>query len=270
MPASSRRNTMGAAIKVPEIIAAFWVIKVLSTGAGEAASDYLASVSLVLAAGIGLLGFAAALGLQLGAPRYVPWIYWSAVSAVAVFGTMAADGVHVVLGVPYPLTTVAYALLVAGAFLVWHRTEGTLDIHTVTPGRREIFYWVTVLATFALGTAVGDLSAFTLHLGYLASAALYAVLIAVPALAWWRLRLNAVVAFWAAYVLTRPLGASVADWLGKPSGKSGLGFGDGTVTVVAAVAIVALVALLSRRSAGEFVDAGDAVDEDVAHSSADR
>jgi uncharacterized membrane-anchored protein len=110
----------------------------------------------------------------------------------------------------------------------------------------------------------------TLHLGYLASAPLYAVLIAVPALAWWRLRLNAVVAFWAAYVLTRPLGASVADWLGKPSGKSGLGFGDGTVTVVAAVAIVALVALLSRRSAGEFVDAGDTVDEDVARSSADR
>jgi uncharacterized membrane-anchored protein len=155
MPASSRRSTMGAAIKVPEIIAAFWVIKVLSTGAGEAASDYLASVSLVLAAGIGLLGFAAALGLQLRAAGYVPWIYWSAVSAVAVFGTMAADGVHVVLGVPYPLTTVAYALLVAGTLLVWHRTEGTLDIHTVTPGRREIFYWATVLATFAMGTAVG-------------------------------------------------------------------------------------------------------------------
>ena len=106
-----------------------------------------------------------------------------------------------------------------------------------TGGRREIFYWVTVLATFALGTTVGDLSAFTLHLGYLASAALYAVLIAVPALAWWRLRLNAVVAFWAAYVLTRSLGASVADWLGKPSGKSGLGFGDGTVTVVTAIAM---------------------------------
>jgi uncharacterized membrane-anchored protein len=250
MPSGSRRGSIAlAAVKVPEITAAFWLIKVLTTGAGEAASDYLASVSLVLAAGIGFLGLAAALALQLRAPRYVPWIYWSAVSAVAVFGTMAADAVHVVLGVPYPVTTVGYALCVAVAFLLWHRVEGTLDIHTVTSGRREGFYWLTVLATFALGTAVGDLSAFTLHLGYWASAVLYAVLIALPALAWSRLRLNPVVAFWSAYVLTRPLGASIADWLGKPRGKSGLGLGDGTVTVVAAVAIVVLVALLSRRGA---------------------
>ena len=220
MPATSHRaSATSAAVKVPAITAVFWVIKVLTTGAGEAASDYLASVSLVLAAGIGALAFAAALGLQLRTQRYVPWIYWSAVSAVAVFGTMAADAVHVVLGVPYPVTTVAYALAVAVAFLLWHRTEGTVDIHTVTPGRRETFYWMTVLATFALGTAVGDLSAFTLHLGYMASAVLYGVLIAVPAIAWWRLRVNAVVAFWAAYVLTRPLGASVADWLGKPTGS---------------------------------------------------
>ena len=258
MPAATRRRTVvAAAVKVPEITAAFWVIKVLTTGAGEAASDYLASVSLVLAAGIGFLGFAGALALQLRTARYRPWIYWSAVSAVAVFGTMAADAVHVVLGIPYTVTTVAYAVSVAAAFLVWHRVERTLDIHTVTPGRREIFYWVTVLVTFALGTAVGDLSAFTLHLGYWASALLYAVLIAVPALAWWRLRLNPVVAFWAAYVLTRPLGASLADWLGKPSEKSGLGFGDGTVTLVAAVAIAVLVALVSRRSAGDSVDDGD-------------
>jgi uncharacterized membrane-anchored protein len=237
-----------AAVKVPQITVAFWVIKVLTTGAGEAASDYLASVSLVLAAGVGFLGFAAALALQLKAPRYRPWTYWSAVSAVAVFGTMAADAVHVVLGVPYAVTTVAYALAVAAAFAVWHRSERTLDIHTVVAGRREVFYWVTVLATLALGTAVGDLSAFTLHLGYWASAVLYGVLIAVPALAWWRLRLDPVVAFWSAYVLTRPLGASLADWLGKPGEKSGLGFGDGTVTLVAAGAIVLLVARASRAN----------------------
>jgi uncharacterized membrane-anchored protein len=250
MPAGSPRNRLAlAAVKVPEITAAFWLIKVLTTGAGEAASDFLASVSLVLAAGVGFAGFAGALALQMRASRYVPWIYWSAVSAVAVFGTMAADAVHVVLGVPYPVTTVGYAAAVTLAFVVWHRVEGTLDIHTVTPGRREVFYWVTVLATFALGTAVGDLSAFPLHLGYWASAVLYAVLISVPALAWWRLHLNPVVAFWSAYVLTRPLGASVADWLGKPTAKSGLGFGDGTVTIIAAGAIVVLVALLSRRGA---------------------
>jgi len=250
MPAATRRRTItrAAAVKVPEITAAFWVIKVLTTGGGEAASDYLASVSLVLAATIGFAGFAAALALQLRMRRHVPWVYWSAVSAVAVFGTMAADAVHVVLGVPYAVTTIAYAAAVAGAFLVWHRLERTLDIHTVTSGRREALYWVTVLATFALGTAVGDLSAFTLHLGYWASAVLYGVLIAVPALAGWRLRLDPVLAFWSAYVLTRPLGASLADWLGKPTWKSGLGFGDGTVTLVAAVAIIVLVALLSRRS----------------------
>ncbi len=249
MPAAARRRTVTrAAVKVPEITAAFWVIKVLTTGAGEAASDYLASVSLVLAATIGFVGFAGALALQLRLRRYLPWIYWSAVSAVAVFGTMAADAAHVVLGVPYAVTTIAYAVAVAAVFLVWHRSERTLDIHTVTSGRREALYWVTVLATFALGTAVGDLSAFTLHLGYWASAVLYGVLIAVPALAWWRLRLDPVVAFWSAYVLTRPLGASLADWLGKPSSKSGLGFGDGTVTLVAAAAIIVLVALLGRRS----------------------
>jgi uncharacterized membrane-anchored protein len=270
MPAAMSRTTaLRLAVKVPEITAGFWVIKVLTTGAGEAASDYLAAKSLVLAAGVGLVGFAAALAVQLRARHYVPWVYWSAVSAVAVFGTMAADAVHVVLGVPYPVTSVAYALCVALAFVVWHRAEGTLDIHTVTPGRREIFYWVTVLATFALGTAVGDLSAFTLHLGYSASAVLYAVLIAVPALAWWRLRLNAVVAFWAAYVLTRPLGASVADWLGKPSSRSGLGLGDGTVTVVAAIAIAVLVASLSRRSAQpESIE--DAADDDRSSSTIRR
>ena len=219
----------------------------------EAASDYLASVSLTAAGGVGLAGFVVALWLQLRATRYAPWIYWSAVSAVAVFGTMAADAVHVVLGVPYPVTTLAYGLCVAATFIVWRRSEGTLDIHSVTRGRREAFYWTTVLATFALGTAVGDLSAFTLHLGYLASAVLYAALIAVPALVWWRLRLDAVVAFWAAYVLTRPLGASLADWLGKPRDRSGLGLGDGTVTLVAALAIVVLVATVGRRRAAAHV-----------------
>jgi uncharacterized membrane-anchored protein len=236
-----------AGVKVPEITLAFWVAKILTTGAGEAASDWLAAISLVLAAGVGLLGFGAALAAQLRARAYVPWIYWTAVSSVAVFGTMAADAVHVVLGVPYPLTSTGYALAVAGVFVAWRATEGTLDIHSVTRGRREVFYWITVLATFALGTAAGDLTAFTLHLGYWASAVLYGILIAIPGLAWWRLRLNPVVAFWSAYVLTRPLGASIADGLGKPARLSGLGLGDDVVALVAAVAIVVLVAWMGRR-----------------------
>lgn len=245
MPRADRAAAL--AVKVPPITLAFWSIKVLTTGAGEAASDYLASVSVALAAGVGLVVVVVALVLQVRVGRYVPGLYWLAVSAVAVFGTMAADAVHVVLGVPYLVTSVGYAVAVAAVFAVWHRVEHTLDIHTVTAGRREAFYWLTVLATFALGTAVGDLLAFTLGLGYLASAIVCAMAIALPAAGWAWFRLDPVVAFWSAYVLTRPLGASLADWLGKPRSRSGLGVGDLTVTVVAAVAIIALVTLTGRR-----------------------
>lgn len=249
MTVSARSRTAGGvrspAAKVPEITAVFWVVKILTTGVGEAASDYLASVDRVVAAAVGLALFGAALTVQWRAPRYLPSVYWLAVSAVAVFGTMAADVVHVVLGVPYPVTSTAYALIVGVTFFLWYRSQGTLDVHTVTRGPREAFYWTTVLATFALGTALGDLSAFTLGLGYWSSAVLYAVLIAVPALAWWRFHLHPVIAFWSAYVLTRPLGASLADWLGKPAARSGLGWGDGAVTVVGAAAIAMLV-LASR------------------------
>jgi len=234
-----------SAVKVPEITLLFWVIKVLTTGTGEAASDYLAAGSLVVAAGLGLVGLVIGLTLQLRARRYVPWIYWLSVSMVAVFGTMAADAVHIVLGVPYWVTSAGYAAAVAAVFAVWHWREHTLDIHSISTRSRELFYWAAVLATFALGTAVGDLSAITLGLGFLTSAVLYAVLIAIPAIGWRTGRMNPVVAFWSAYVLTRPLGASVADWLGKPAEHTGVGLGDGPVTIVATLLIVALVAWLT-------------------------
>jgi uncharacterized membrane-anchored protein len=233
------------AVKVPAITVLFWVVKVMTTGTGEAASDYLAAKNLVLAAGLGLIGLLVGLAVQLRTRRYAPWAYWLAVTMVAVFGTMAADAVHVVLGVPYAVTSIGYAVAVAAVFAVWYRVEGTLNIHSITTARREAFYWLAVLATFALGTAVGDLSAITLGLGYLASAALYAALIAVPAVGWWKFNLRPVVAFWSAYVLTRPLGASLADWVGKPVDRSGLGVGDGPVTVAATVVIAALVAWLT-------------------------
>jgi uncharacterized membrane-anchored protein len=242
------------AVKVPQITVMFWLVKVLTTGTGEAASDYLAAHNLVIAAGLGLIGLAVGLALQLRMRRYVPWAYWLAVSMVAVFGTMAADAVHVVLGIPYPVTSAGYAAAVGVVFWAWYRSERTLDIHSIVTRRREAFYWVAVLATFALGTAVGDLSAITLNLGYLPSAVLYGVLIAVPAFGWWRLRWNPVAAFWAAYVLTRPLGASIADWVGKPADRSGLGLGDGPVTVASSILIVALVAwlTLSARPGAEI------------------
>jgi uncharacterized membrane-anchored protein len=229
------------AAKVPEITVLFWILKILTTGTGEAASDYLASVSLVLAGGLGGLGFAVALWLQFRTRRYVPAAYWFAVLMVAVFGTMAADALHKVLGIPYVITTAFYAVALAVVFLLWRRTEGTLSIHSIRTRRRETWYWLTVLLTFALGTAAGDLTAFVLHLGYFWSGVLFAVAIAVPALAWWRLRLNPVIAFWTAYVLTRPLGASLADWLGKSRALGGLGWGDDVVSGVATVLIALLV-----------------------------
>lgn len=245
------------AAKVPEITVLFWVIKVLTTGMGEAASDFLAKISFVLAGGIGVVGFAVAMALQFHARRYLPAVYWFAVAMVAVFGTMAADGLHVALGVPYLLSTAFYVVVVAVIFVGWHRSEGTLSIHSITTTRRELFYWLTVLATFALGTAAGDLTAASMHLGYFWSGVLFTAAITVPAIGWWRFGLNPVLAFWIAYVITRPIGASFADWFGKPPSKNhGLGFGDGTVTVIASLVIVVLVTFLAR-SGSDIQDAGD-------------
>jgi uncharacterized membrane-anchored protein len=243
------------AVKVPAITGAFWVVKVLTTGAGEAASDWLGAISLVLAGAVGVLGFAAALLVQFRARRYLPAVYWSAVAMVAVFGTMAADALHVVLDLPYAVTTAGYAVALALVLALWRRTEGTLSIHSIDSRRREVWYWLAVLLTFALGTAAGDLTAFVLHLGYLGSAALFAVAIAVPAVAW-RLGANPIATFWTAYVLTRPLGASLADWLGKPAALHGLGWGDGTVTAAAAVVFALLVAWLTVSGHGTPAPAG--------------
>jgi len=237
------------AAKVPEITALFWVIKILTTGTGEAASDWFASVNLLLAAAIGAVGFAVSMAVQFRTRRYVPAAYWFAVLMVAVFGTMAADGLHKVVGIPYVLTTALYAVALAVVFMLWRRTEGTLSIHSIHTRRRELWYWLTVLLTFALGTAAGDLTAFVVHLGYFWSGVLFAAAIAVPAVGW-RSGLNPVVAFWTAYVLTRPLGASFADWLGKSHALGGLGWGDDIVTAVATVVIALLVAYVAATGHG--------------------
>ncbi|MGH3272932.1 MAG: COG4705 family protein [Streptosporangiaceae bacterium] len=229
------------AAKVPEITALFWGIKILTTGMGEATSDFLAQQSLVLAGAVGVTGFAIALWLQFRVRRYIAAVYWLAVAMVAVFGTMAADGLHKGLGVPYIGSSIFYALVLAAVFFGWHRGEGTLSIHSILTRRRELYYWAAVLATFALGTATGDLTAFVVRLGFLSSGLLFTGLILIPALAWWRFGLNEILAFWWAYVLTRPLGASFADWLGKSAALGGLGLGDGQVAAVAAVIIALLV-----------------------------
>jgi uncharacterized membrane-anchored protein len=225
---------------------AFWLIKGLSTGLGEATSDYLVHVmSPALAVLLGFAGFVVALVLQFRTARYVPWTYWFAVVMVGTFGTMAADVLHVGLGVPYTASTVFYALVLAAVFIAWDRTEGTLSIHTVDTPRREAFYWATVVATFAMGTALGDFTAYTLHLGYFTSTLLFAGVIAVPAVGYRWLRWNAVLSFWFAYVITRPLGASIADGLGKPKASGGLGFGAGPVVLVLGALILGMVTYLA-------------------------
>ena len=241
----SRLTTPGA-LRVPEITAYFWVIKALSTALGESTSDYLVHVmNPVIAVGLGFVFFVGALVLQFSVRRYIAWTYWLAVVMVGVFGTMAADVLHVGFGVPYTVSSILYALVLAAVFFIWSRSERTLSIHSIDTPRREIFYWLAVVATFAMGTALGDFTAFTLHLGYLTSALVFAVVIAIPAIGYWRLGWNAIFSFWFAYVATRPLGASFADLLGKPKSVGGMGFGDGPVVLVLALAIICLVAFLA-------------------------
>ncbi|QGN59399.1 hypothetical protein GKE56_05855 [Nostocoides sp. HKS02] len=216
---------------------------------GETASDFLVRrINPFVAVALGAVAFAVALSLQFRVRRYVPWVYWLAVSMVSVFGTMAADVVHIGFGVPYAVSTVFFAVALAAVFGVWYATERTLSIHSITTVRRELFYWLTVLTTFALGTAAGDLTASTMRLGYFASGVLFAVVIAVPAIAHRSLGLNAIVAFWFAYIVTRPLGASFADWLGVPASRRGLDLGTGPVTLALAVVIAVLVGYLSRTT----------------------
>jgi uncharacterized membrane-anchored protein len=208
-------------------------------------SDFLGGHSVPIAAAVGIFGLSFAIWLQLRQREYRAPVYWFAVMMVAIFGTMAADGIHDGASIPYAVTTPLFGLVMAAVFFCWYRSEGTLSIHSITTRRREGFYWAAVLATFALGTAAGDLTAIALKLGFFPSAVLFISIIAIPAVGWWRLHLNPIVAFWFAYIVTRPIGASFADWLSKPHSTTGLGLGDGTVSGLALSVFTALVAYLA-------------------------
>jgi uncharacterized membrane-anchored protein len=241
---AANRTTLS---KVPEVTAFFWIVKALTTAMGESTSDFLVHTLVPeIAVVLGGLAFCVALYLQLTKDRYVPWAYWLAVAMVGVFGTMAADVLHVGLGVPYIASTIFYAIVLAAVFRTWYLSEGTLSIHSIVTPRRELFYWAAVLATFALGTAAGDLTAVTLGIGYFGSILLFAAIIAIPALGYFRFGWNPIFAFWFAYVVTRPLGASVADWLAVSHARGGLALGTGPVSLAFAAAIAALVFHLSR------------------------
>lgn len=231
------------AAKVPEITIYFWVIKLLTTGMGEVASDYLfEALNPVISGPLSVLIFIAAMILQFKARRFVPWVYWLVVVMVSIFGTMAADVVRVGLGIPYIASTVFFVAALAAILITWYVKEGTLSIHSIVNRRRETFYWLTVLITFALGTAAGDMTADSMHLGYLPSGLLFACVLAIPAIGYFMLGLKEITAFWFAYIMTRPVGASFADWLSAPHRSGGLGISKGEVSLVLTVLIIILVA----------------------------
>ncbi len=234
--------------KVPAVTAFFWIIKILATTVGETAADFL-NEDL----GLGLLGTSAAtaavlavlLWVQVSRDRYVAGIYWPVVVLISVAGTLVTDYLVDDLGVGLGVATAGFGAALAAMFGAWQAAEGTLSIHSIVTVRRELFYWAVILLTFALGTAAGDLLAEGLSLGFATSGAVFGALIALTALAWRAFGLNGVAAFWIAYVLTRPLGASLGDLLSQPASDGGLGFGATSTTEVFLAAIVALVAWLA-------------------------
>jgi uncharacterized membrane-anchored protein len=234
-------NQQPLAAKVPEVTAMFWVIKISTTAAGEAISDMFVNnkkVGVVVEVSF----FCIALFLQFAARRYAAVPYWLLALAIATAGTGVADTMHLVLGMPYAGTTVFWLAALAAVFYLWNRSEHTLDIHSITTNRREKFYWAVVFATFCLGTAVGDFVASTLGLGYLASALLFCVVILIPWGGWKFLKWNAIFSFWFAYVITRPVGASFADYFSKGHQVSGANFGDWQTALVMTSIVVVLVA----------------------------
>ncbi|QJW55536.1 hypothetical protein HL670_02422 [Serratia plymuthica] len=234
--------------KVPEATLLFWLIKMMSTTVGETAADYLnmdlgfglTNTSLITG---GLL--VVALFFQIRAPRYVPAVYWIAVVLISVFGTLITDNLTDQLGISLAFSTGLFSVMLAATFVIWHQIEGTLSIYAIDSPRRELFYWLAILFTFALGTAAGDWVAEGWQLGYINSAWVFGGLIAATAAAHYLFKANSVLCFWIAYVLTRPFGASCGDLLSQPSGSGGLGMGSAGTSSLFLVAIISLVTYLT-------------------------
>ncbi|MEV8047173.1 hypothetical protein AB0P02_25490 [Streptomyces griseoluteus] len=234
--------------KVPEVTAYFWIIKVLCTTVGETAADLLNEK-----AGLGLTGvsvlmsalLAVVLVVQFRTKEYRAGVYWLAVALISVVGTLISDNLTDNIGVPLETTTAVFAVLLAVAFVVWYRRERTLSIHSIDTTSREAYYWLAVLFTFALGTAGGDLVSERMDLGYRLAAVLFALAIAAVAIAHFALGLDAVWSFWIAYILTRPLGASIGDYLSQPTGDGGLGFGTVVTSGIFLAVILGLVVYLA-------------------------
>ncbi len=265
-PTVSDREADAAALlnKVPLATLAFWLVKMMATTVGETAADFL-NADL----GFGLTGTSWVVGLltlaalvwQLRARRYVPAVYWLAVVMISVAGTLITDNLTDQLGVPLQISTLVFTGALAVVFMCWHLQEHTLSIHSITTPRRELYYWAAVLLTFALGTAAGDLLAEVMQTGYLAAAAIFSGAIVVVALLHYVFGLAAVPAFWLAYILTRPFGASLGDLLSQPLDKGGMGLGTTGTSALFLVAIAVLVFGMTRQ---QRLKAGRAADEQSA------
>lgn len=234
--------------KVPEITLFFWIIKILCTTVGETAADYLnVNLNLGLTGTTVILGIllVVALFFQFRAKQYLPAIYWLVVVLLSVFGTLITDNLTDNMGVSLETTTIAFSIALAATFAAWYASEKTLSIHSIYTMKREAFYWLAILFTFALGTAAGDLVAERFELGYLVSAIIFAALIAIVAAAHKGLNLNPVLAFWIAYILTRPLGASLGDYFSQLPDDGGLGLGTVGTSVIFLLAILGTVIYLA-------------------------
>ncbi len=234
--------------KVPEVTLWFWLIKIMATTVGETAADLL---SMRLGLGLGVTSiimtvvFLVALVVQVRATRYVPALYWFTVVAISVVGTLVSDNLVDGYGVSLVTTSIAFAIILTIVFVAWFRSEGTLSIHSIVTRRRELFYWGAILFTFALGTSVGDLLAETMDLGYGTAALVFGGMIAAVTFAHYVLKLDAILSFWIAYVLTRPLGASLGDLFAKPVIAGGLGLGTVNTSLIFLLLILALVVFLT-------------------------
>ncbi|WP_342047084.1 COG4705 family protein [Bacillus sp. OTU530] len=242
----SKGKTQDLISKVPEITLLFWIIKILTTGMGEVFADYLnESLAIPLAVSLSVLGLLVSLGLQFSMHKYIPSVYWLVVVMVSIFGTTAADIVSFSLGHSPLVATFIYLALLLAVLVTWYAKEKTLSVHSIYTRRRETFYWLTVLATFALGTAAGDMSAGTLHLGFFTSGIFYTVLLVIPMILSRLFPVNQIFAFWFSYVMTRPAGASFADWMASPTHRGGLGMDKGFVSLVLTIMILVLVGYVS-------------------------
>ena len=246
-------NPVSRANRVPKVTVDFWLIKLMAVTVGETAADYL-SVHLGLgltATSLIMTGFlAAAIMLQFAQRNYVPWAYWLAVVMISIVGTLISDNLADNLGVPLATTSIVFGVALLATFAVWYACERTLSIHTIFTTRREAFYWLAILLTFALGTSAGDLAAEGLGLGYLQAGLAYAAVIAIVAVTYYGFRLNGILAFWLTYILTRPMGASFGDYFSQTHSNGGLGLGTTVTSLVFLGCIAAIIIYLTITKEG--------------------